>query len=434
MERKRLETSNFSMEVPAQWRIASQTPAQTIIVDAHETVQLTLALLPVGTPAGAANRTRNAEYFDAGDTISLAQQRAAQRTLEGYIAQRGPSAAARQSQLFWKQVASYATCSVELIERPPQKSWWHKFMSPAIANLWRFWAILRHDTLLIVSCHGRHEAMECQRAALEQAVNSICLTPSRVAGKTFADAVLQLIRGEFPATPVAVIDNNTIRVGGQPVNLGSLHRRYLEQPAHLPEDVRSFFGRLLRRPRDPLAAYPACRTHILPEFYTSGPSTLAGQSVVRQEWVNGLYIGYTLHQRASVTTEHLRRWGIDEDALHAQAVENLIACTQDLTMEGNRFDGYTMLAFTQIDPRNAARVLLPDFHRRLREHLGTTFYAAIPSHECLLAFSTENAEALAWVRAQISGSYRRLTLPLSEKLFLVTPDGIAGDAGEDWDL
>ena len=79
------------------------------------------------------------------------------------------------------------------------------------------------------------------------------------------------------------------------------------------------------------------------------------------------------------------------------------------------------------------RLLLVHF---LREHLGQTFFAAIPTQEFLLAFSTTNDEILSKVRQQIAADYSRAKNPISPKLFLVTPDGITGDPTEreawDW--
>ncbi len=429
MECKHIETPLFSVDVPIDWRVISQTPVNALLSDPSGALQVTLALVSASGEALAGygqTATRDAHK-------PALEQREAQRVLERYITQRGPGRAAGKPLIQWRQQASHMACTSEFVVRPQRMSLLQRFTHRGAAVSWRYWGIVHHDTLLIIGCHGRQPIMERFRATLDQAIASVNITERRVLlGKPFTDAVLQLIRGEFPAAPVAVIDNNTIRVGGQPVNLATLHRRYLEQPDHLPEDVRSFVGRLLRRPRDPANAYPACRAHILPELYTSCPNALGGRQVVRQEWVNGLFIGYVLHSQTPVTTEHLARWGINEDALHDQAIENLVGCTQELTMEGNRSDGYTMLAFTRADRHNAVRILLPDFHRRLREHLGSTFYVAIPNHECLLAFSVENPEALTWIQAQIAGSYRKLILPLTEKLFLATADGIAGDASEGW--
>jgi hypothetical protein len=69
-------------------------------------------------------------------------------------------------------------------------------------------------------------------------------------------------------------------------------------------------------------------------------------------------------------------------------------------------------------------------HRKLREHLGMTFYAALPSREFLLAFSTVREDVLVRVRQQIAADYSRAKEGLSQKIFLVTPDGIAGDSSE----
>jgi hypothetical protein len=200
-----------------------------------------------------------------------------------------------------------------------------------------------------------------------------------------------------------------------------------------------------------------------------------------------------------VTEGDLARWAITPELLHEQALHNLIVSSHEYTMQGQKADGFTMLGLgaasafdaatrpssaeqQQSAPRraspqpsssaekgggtgkavgpaeppgttpgrggdevsapssgdrhNAARILLPELHRKLREHLGATFFAAIPTRGLLLAFSASDPDILARVRLQVAHDFHHAPshLALSPKLFLVTPDGIAGDPDEPEDL
>ena len=129
-------------------------------------------------------------------------------------------------------------------------------------------------------------------------------------------------------------------------------------------------------------------------------------------------------------------WKVPSDDLHEQAMHNLIVHSHEHIMEGRKSEGYTMLGLANADRHNATRILLPELHRKLREHLGTTFYAAMPTREVLLAFSISDDDVLTRVRREIADDFLRTPEGLSPKLFLVTPDGIAGDPAnaEDLDL
>ena len=128
-----------------------------------------------------------------------------------------------------------------------------------------------------------------------------------------------------------------------------------------------------------------------------------------------------------ISLEDLDRWHISPEELHTQALQNLVLYSHEHTMQGQKGEGLTMLCLAAADRHNAARILLPDLHRKLKEHLGTTFYAAIPTRDTLLVFSADDPDILLQVRRQVQEDFRRAAVGLSGKLFVMTTDGIAGD-------
>ncbi len=69
-------------------------------------------------------------------------------------------------------------------------------------------------------------------------------------------------------------------------------------------------------------------------------------------------------------------------------------------------------------------------------NIWATFYAALPTRDILMAFSSSDDDVLSRIRQEIADDFARTPDGLSPKLFLVTPDGIAGDPAdqEDFDL
>jgi hypothetical protein len=77
-----------------------------------------------------------------------------------------------------------------------------------------------------------------------------------------------------------------------------------------------------------------------------------------------------------------------------------------------------------MDGYDASRILLPMLHDRLREYLGSPFAAGIPNRDILLCFRNDE-ETVDRLREQIGKDYRQMPYQVTDKLMLVTADGIA---------
>jgi len=312
--------------------------------------------------------------------------------------------------------------------------------------LWRYWAVLNPHLLVLATCNGKPAALEKQRQFIDRLIASIQLPKHDILiGRRFTETVVSLARSWFPETAVVVIDDAHLQFGSQNVSLVNLHRRYLASPDELPTQVRAFLTAVQGDlPASAIAgAWAHARERIMPVFLTRAALNNASGRVVNEEWINGLYITYVLGDDSAsptrerpITLDDIARWKVPADDLHEQAMHNLIVHSHEHIMEGRKSEGYTMLGLANADRHNATRILLPELHRKLREHLGTTFYAAMPTREVLLAFSITDEDVLGRVRREIADDFHRSSDGLSPKLFLVTPDGIAGDPAdaEDFEL
>ena len=83
-----------------------------------------------------------------------------------------------------------------------------------------------------------------------------------------------------------------------------------------------------------------------------------------------------------------------------------------------------LILFQTMDGFDASRVLLPTLHERLREHLGSPFAAGIPNRDILLCFRNDE-ETVGRLKGQIAEDFRNMPHQITEKLMLVTADGIA---------
>ena len=83
-----------------------------------------------------------------------------------------------------------------------------------------------------------------------------------------------------------------------------------------------------------------------------------------------------------------------------------------------------LILFQTMDGYDASRLLLPTLHEKLREHLGSPFAAAVPNRDILLCFRNDD-ETVGRLREQIAEDYRQMPHQVTDKLLLITPDGIA---------
>lgn len=261
-------------------------------------------------------------------------------------------------------------------------SWWRRLLGPVPRILWRYWTVMTPRLTVYASTSGQPELLARLRPTFDSIISS-----------------LQIL------TDPADIEN-TSALQTEDENLSTANS--LEW-----EDLRD---------------------SVLPVLVETAKLNRFGSNCVSQEWVNDLHIVYAIRDDATtrgVTQREMENWLLDMDELHERALSNLVTRSRDLTMEGSRAETYTMLAMVTPDPYNSSRILLPDLHAKLREYLGGTFFVSIPSADFLLAFSTEDQSMVQRIRQQMAADYRRVQAPVSPRLFLMTPDGVAGDPDEE---
>jgi hypothetical protein len=420
----------FSLELPSDWVMREPANGTILVHDRRGDISLTLIAvskpahpnlaLPTRMPSGKEAQLELQKWLDTQKNIAL-----------------------RQSPRLVPNTR-HTTAATEGVERNwgGKTPWYKRIFRRAPLKLWRFWAVLNPHMLVLASTTAHPELLEKHRALLDRILLSLHL-PERdiLLGRHFADKVVSLARSYFPELTVAIIDDAHLRCGSQPVSLTPLHRRYLAAPEDLPTHVKSFFAEVQSDlpASDVAGEWAAARHSILPSFIATANADVLG--LVHEEWVNQLSIAYLLEDEnapdagdRAITTADVKRWRVDPEILHEQALKNLVVRSHGHAMEVHKSEGYTMLLIVAPEKHNAVRLLLPQLHSILREHLGPTFYAAIPTPEFLLAFSTGSEEVLNRVRQQIAADFARAKNGVSPKIFLVTPDGIAGDPAESEDF
>src|SRR3954470_12156383 len=114
------------------------------------------------------------------------------------------------------------------------------------------------------------------------------------------------------------------------------------------------------------------------------------------------------------------------DDLHEQAINNLISRSEEMQANVAQDEGgnINLIILSQRDGYDSARILLPTLHERLSEHLGSPFIAAIPHRDILLCFRNDG-ETVERLAPQITEDYSKMPHQVTDRLLLVTADGVA---------
>ncbi len=248
----------------------------------------------------------------------------------------------------------------------------------------------------------------------------------------FVEQVFLHVRYKFPLVKVGRAQQSfSVKINGHLATLENLYRACCLHPDDVLRHIERWVVELLRASEggpDRKASFKDLKDRILPLVL---PAEKAGpaESTVTQPLIDGLVIGYAIDSDrtiAYITRAQFEAWRISIDQLHETAIENLVARSEAINAHAAEDEKgrVSLILFQIMDGYDASRLLLPSLHARLREHLGSPFAAGIPNRDILLCFRNDEA-TVERMREQIKSDYRSMPHQVTERLLLVTADGIA---------
>ncbi len=255
----------------------------------------------------------------------------------------------------------------------------------------------------------------------------------QVTREQFAQNVIDMVRSRFPLVRIARAEQSfSIRLNGRTASLENLYRMFQLSPDELKRQVERWAVELLRDSEgtpDRFASFDEVREKLMPMVVSAELAELRQANIVTQPLVDGLAITYVLDGDRTIAylpNEVPARWGKTIDELHALALENLVRQSQSIQAHAAQDEdgAVNLVLFQTLDGYDATRILLPTLHDKLRELLGSPFAAAIPNRDILLCFRSEG-ETLSRITSQVKQDYRTMPHQVTDRLFLVTADGIA---------
>lgn len=251
--------------------------------------------------------------------------------------------------------------------------------------------------------------------------------------EAFSEKVTDLLRRLKPELDVSLVGPRELIVNGRRLDLENLYRLVSTDEEHGVEIVEQYLDHLFDEETFSINAMPweVAKTKIMPRIQpVSIFKHLSQELVAHVQYVNDTVIVFVIdmpHMTVSVTTEQMVRWGMTPDKLEEVARKNLDTYTPILefrTMDSD--EGGRAIVLSLQDGYDASRLLLSNLFRELGPRMGGDFLVATPSRDMFLAVSPAPGPFVQRVKERVEQDYHRLPYPITDRLFYVTRDGVAG--------
>ena len=256
---------------------------------------------------------------------------------------------------------------------------------------------------------------------------------SSLTREQFIEEVLRIIPAKFPLVKIMRGDEPfSMRVNGRVEPLESLYRTVVLDPQDIRQHVERWVVELLRAaeaiPRG-AGGFEDLKERIFPLLLSDQLASTVHRETLTQPVVPGLRVAYGIDSDRSIAyipRIQFELWNMPLDDLHETAIDNLVGRSQAMHAQVAQDESgeIDLIIFQSGDGYDASRILLPTLHDRLREHIDSPFVAAVPNRDILLCFRN-GSETVERVKSQVEEDYQRMPHQVSDKLYLITADGIA---------
>lgn len=251
--------------------------------------------------------------------------------------------------------------------------------------------------------------------------------------EAFGEQVAKILLRQFPDRKVELAGPMDLVLNGKHLGLENLYRMVQYEPGRGVEIVENYLERLMEG--DLIGSTPlplsVAKPRIMPRIQPlSIFDHLDREQVAYVPFVNDTVIVFVIdlpHMTVSITVEQLLRWGLTADDLDMIARDNLANYSPKLEIQFvESAEGGRAAIVAAQDGYDAARLLLGTLYDRLSPELHGDFYVATPARDMFLALTAHPNEFVDRLRKRVELDYRRLPYPITNELFVVTRDGVAG--------
>jgi len=306
------------------------------------------------------------------------------------------------------------------------------------------WFVLGADLMLGISSSCSANLKETYHPLFERMLSSLRI---RREDELLATRIMSRIRKAF----LAQLPNSKFEVKGLTIvtdkfelSIGNLLSQVKRNPAMLDEIVDHFIqGTIgLANGDEELGqeSWEAVRNRIQPllkpDKYIQDVNQKTNRNTDSQEgsaflisapWLADLRICFALDNKDTfrfIKSMDLERWGVSLETLMQVSTENLAAYPDPELHVMKLNDAMPGIAALQPSGGASSSYLLhPKLFQIAAKHLGRDIVAAVPSRDALMLFEYRNERET--LQNAVSHDFATTNHPISDRLFRVTPDGIA---------
>ena len=318
-----------------------------------------------------------------------------------------------------------------------EPAWWKRPFVRRVRSRFRLWGVREQSVYLVAAL--QQESGECDPEV--ESIATLILTTLKFADhlaeppEVFAERTVELARDRFPLLESRRGDGFSVRLGDASMNLANFYRSYVQSPDRFEHIVLPALAALVQVSEwgddQTFPPLESVRGRIMPMLFPGRLRSEEFADVAGTNWIAGLRILYVVDESQTywyIQKQLLAEWQLSEAELHEIALKNLEAYfgrkEMELTATGDR-DRPSLLMPNGPDAYNTVRLLDRNFSRSLQSMLGREFAVGIPNRDFFVAFRLDCEETVNTVRAQVAHDHACMDHPLTDRLLLVSADGVS---------
>lgn len=308
------------------------------------------------------------------------------------------------------------------------------------------WATMHDDLIVVIQTHAPESHEHLYRPIFERMLTSFRIHRSKEAAhlrtlhdvffalkKALPDADIQTVDDRIKLDRLDLgVDNLVIAISRQPGRRDELIQEYANSVVQSVSGMQQVGKEAWNDVKD--AIFPMIRADsILSILADKGDEDESdakrhARQIASSPWLADLLICYAIDSNASfrmLSYHDLNRWGKDLSEVHAKSIRNLMSSDFPDCMAVPGVDGEVMLCGfgTGGISAKSSYLLHPSLYKKLKPKFSQRIWAAIPSRDSLMVFSSHCSDRATLLSA-VAEDYKQSDHQISDRLFEITPDGI----------